>query len=222
MSMRARRPPQVARRLGMVLLLAVLLPGCAPAARTELPREARGASVHAARQKASALTDDYLRRINNSGPVQGTLDGCEDLRPQRVGFAWRCSITRAGTVTGTSVNDSLSGLHTRLRAEGCSAAPGLQATLRRNREGLAPRYLYDVDYRCAQGVVVVIRFSEPNDPTLPQKLNLRETTYSPGGANVISEEPFAAETLDAMRADKSKKVIMLIAVQKQYWQMPVE
>ncbi|MFX4270630.1 hypothetical protein ACQBAR_08435 [Propionibacteriaceae bacterium Y1685] len=218
----------MSRRVGvrpMMALAAACLAAvtaCAPAARTELPREARGATVHAERQKASALTDDYLRRINNSGPVQGTLDGCEDLRPQHVGFSWRCSITRAGTITDTSVDTALTGLHERLRTEKCSAAPGLQATLRRHKEGLAPAYLYDVDYLCPNGIVVVIRFSEPTDKTLPQKLDLRETRYSPGGANVISEQPFAAETVDALQADESKKVIMLIAVQKQYWQMPVD
>lgn len=207
------------RSVALTLLL-LLLTACVPAAQSELPREVRGPQVHAERQKAISVADDALSRATGSAPVQAGLDGCLDLRAERSGYTWRCSVLRSTTLTGTDVEETLAVQHERLRGLGCTAYPGLATTARRYEAGITPAYLYDVDYRCDDQVVVVIRFSEPDDPSLAAKTDLGTVIHGPGRGNVISEQTFAPDVVRSLKADSTKRLIMVVTVQKSYWMLP--
>ncbi|MFW6599643.1 hypothetical protein ACQBAU_09205 [Propionibacteriaceae bacterium Y2011] len=210
------------RRLAGPMAAAVVVAGCAPAANSELPREVRGAEVHAERQRATATADEYLLQATNSSPMQANLDGCRDLRPEHSGFLWACSVIRATTVTGGDVRVALDEQHQRVRALGCSAYPGIQTRKTRLDEGLPVSMLYDVTYSCPDGVVIVIRFSEPTDSGLPQKLDLTTVSPGPGPANVVSEQKFSEQTVRTLTGDTTQQAVLVVAVQKDYWAMPAE
>lgn len=211
-----RAPAVLAAVVGLLLVVS----GCVPAAQSELPREVRGPQVHAERQKAISVADDALSRATGSAPVQASLDGCLDLRPERSGYTWRCAVIRATTLTGTDVAETLSAQHERLRPLGCTAYPGLAQTVRRYEAGVTPSYLYDIDYRCDAGVIVVIRFSEPSDPALAAKTDLGTILYGPGRSNVIAEQGFSPDVVRSLQADTTKDLIMVVTVQKSYWMLP--
>lgn len=213
------------KRLTSIVLLAVLLvlSACAPAARSsELPREARGPEVNAERQTATALADDYLRRVTDSAPLYASLDGCRDLRPRHSSYQWSCTVVRATAITGLNAATALHDQQARLAAEHCSAYPGLGITLQRLGEGLEPRFLYDVDYRCPQNLMVTIRFSTPTDPDLGAKLDLGMLLHGPGVGNVVSEQPVSDDVVKQLSGDTSQEIIMIVAVIRTYWLMPSE
>lgn len=203
--------------LALLMLVAV---GCAPAARTEVPREARGKEVHAQRLKAFALADEYMLEATDSAPRQGSLDGCRDLRGDHTGYLWRCSVVRATTVTGRDAEVALTEQRERLAALHCSAYPGLGTTRQRLAEGLEPRHLYEVDYHCPDRVMITIRFSEPEDDGLPTKLSLGELQYGPGTGNVVSSQPIPSAVVQRLRSDDTQQIVMVVAVIRTYWMMP--
>jgi len=202
------------------LVALALVAACTPTARSELPREARGAEVHAKRLKEGALADELLRKIAPSAPLQGSLDGCLDLRSNHAGYLWRCTMVRAATVTGDDPAATLEAQHRLLRDLGCSAYPGLLTTEERLKQGLQPRFLFDVEYRCPDESLVMIRFTEPEDPDLSSKVDLGNLQRGPGRGNVISEQPFSAAAIEQLRSDTSVKLIMVVAVARTYWMMP--
>lgn len=201
----------------LMLLLGV---ACAPAARSEVPREARGKEVHAARLKSFALADDYLLEATDGAPVQGSLDGCRDLRDQHTGYLWRCGVVRATTVTGMDAEAALGEQRDRLAALHCTAYPGLGTTRQRLSEGLEPRQLYEVDYHCPDRLLITIRFSEPGDDDLPAKVALGELQYGPGGSNVVSSQPISSQIVQQLGSDTSQEIVMVVAVTRTYWMMP--
>lgn len=212
----------VRRWCGVVaaLLVAAMVTGCTPAARSELPREARGTEVHAKRLKAGSAADELLRKIAIGTPIQASLDGCLDLRANRSGYLWRCSVVRAATVVGDDAMTTLGTQHDLLRDLGCSAYPGLVTTQTRLQQGLQPRLLFDVEYRCPDQSLVMIRFSDPSDPDLGSKVDLGNLQRGPGRGNLISEQPFSSAAVEQLRSDASTNLIMVVAVARTYWMMP--
>lgn len=202
------------------LLAAVVIAGCAPAARSELPREVRGTEVHAKRLKSGAAADELLRKVAVGSPLQASLDGCLDLRANHSGYLWRCSVVRAATVVGEDPAATLEAQHTRLRDLGCAAYPGLITSANRLKQGLQPRFLYDVEYHCPDQSLVLIRFSDPEDPDLASKVDLTNLQSGPGRGNVISDQPVSPAALDQLRTDTSTKLVMVVAVARTYWMMP--
>lgn len=201
----------------LVLLLGV---ACAPAARTEVPREARGKEVHAERLKAFAIADDYLLQATNAAPLQGSLDACRDLRGAHTGYLWSCSVVRTTTVSGQDAEGALIEQHQALAGLRCSAYPGLETTRQRLSDGLEPRYLYEVNYHCPDQVLITIRFSEPGDPDLNSKVALGELQYGPGTGNVVSSQPVSPEVVQRLNSDTSQGIIMVVSVIRTYWMMP--
>lgn len=210
-----------ARWAALVAVLVVLVSAaCAPAARTEVPREARGKEVHTQRLKSFAVADDYLLQATNAAPLQGSLDGCRDLRGGHTGYLWRCSVVRTTTVTGQDPAAALTAQHQALAGLHCSAYPGLETTGRRLADGLEPRYLYEVNYHCPDQVMITIRFSQPGDPDLESKVALGELQYGPGTGNVVSSQPVSADVVKRLNSDTSEQVIMVVSVIRTYWMMP--
>lgn len=214
-------PSSAARWAVLVTVLVLFLGvGCAPAARTEVPREARGKEVHAERLKSFALADDYLLKATGAEPLQGSLDGCRDLRGLHTGYLWRCSVVRATTVVGQDAEVALIKQHQELVDLHCSAYPGLETTRQRLADGLEPRYLYEVNYHCPDRVMITIRFSQPDDEDLATKLRLGDLQYGPGAENVVSTQPMSSDVVQRLSSDSSQQIIMVVAVIRDYWMMP--
>lgn len=214
----------VVRRLWATALLAAVLvvAGCTPAARSELPRELRGPEVNSARQKAIGAADEDLRQLTGSAPLKANLDGCRDLRPRHAGISWRCAVVRTATVSNADAVAGLDDQHARLLDHGCAAFPGLATTRDRLASGIAVAELAEVTYHCPDSTIVSVRFSEPHDDDLAAKLDLTTLAHGPGAANVVSSQPVARANLDRLSDDRSQRVIMVVSVVRSYWSTPAE
>ncbi len=225
MSSRARLALVVAAAAGVVALVTAC-------SLFREPFEPQGAKATAARAAAAAEIEAQLDLVVDGMREHGRLrsDAChegQDNWKRTDEFAWECRVGVAAVVDGAETRDevaaTLTDLHDRLLATGCtpSSGGGLLDVVQdywlahRDRPGYGPASLPFEVYTCPDGISVEVLSSAPDATDLPRDLE-RAFGGGFGGEVQVREEPLGAEALASAQASDADQLV-IVRVMKRYY-----